>query len=329
MNIGLAALDSRADIRPMASFTIDDIPDLTGKLAVVTGATGGLGLETALGLAGAGAEVVLVGRNPSKGRDAATLIRSRHPAANVWFEQVDLASLASVKDFADEMLAEGRPIDILIDNAGVMALPKRQVTADGFEMQFGTNYLGHFAMVGRLLPLLVASPRRTEGARIVQLASIAHRGGKIDFDDLNHAQGYRAWPVYQQSKLAMLMFALELQRRSRANDWGLTSVAAHPGFARTDLIANGPAQGGGGGLLMALGKLFEPLISHDAAAGALPILLAATQPDVIPGGYYGPQGFMEFRGPPGLARIEPQALDLEVARRLWTESEQLTAVRFG
>ena len=163
----------------------------------------------------------------------------------------------------------------------------------------------------------------------MQLASIAHRGGRIDFNDLNHARGYRAWPVYQQSKLAMLMFAIELQRRSDAQGWGLTSVAAHPGFARTDLIANGPAQGGGGGLMLSLGKIFEPLVSHDAASGALPILLAATRAEVAPGGYYGPQGFMELKGPPDPAKIEPQALDAAIAARLWAESERLTGVSFG
>ncbi|WGM48163.1 hypothetical protein KOAAANKH_03059 [Brevundimonas sp. NIBR10] len=311
----------------MATFTVRDIPDLSGKLAVVTGATGGLGLETALGLAGAGAEVVLVGRNPAKGRDAAALIRDRHPAAKVWFEQVDLASLASVKEFADEMLGEGRPIDILVNNAGVMALPKRQTTADGFEMQFGTNYLSHFALTARLLPLL-----RSGQARVVQLASIAHKGGAIRLDDLNYAAGYKPWPVYQQSKLAMLMFAIELQRRSDAQGWGLTSVAAHPGYARTDLIANGPMVDSGlalEGLRRLFRPLIEPLVSHDAAAGALPILMAATQPNVTPGGYYGPQGWQDLKGPPGPARISPQALDTGVAARLWTVSEQFTGLTFG
>lgn len=307
----------------MASFTLDDIPDLTGKLAVVTGATGGLGLETALGLAGAGAEVVLVGRNPSKGRDAAALIRARHPAANVWFEQVDLASLASVKDFADEMLTEARPIDILVNNAGVMALPTRQVTNDGFEMQFGTNYLSHFALTARLLPLL-----RAGKARVVQLASIAHKGGHIRLDDLNYESGYKAWPVYQQSKLAMLMFAIELQRRSDANGWGLTSVAAHPGFARTDLIANG--QGAGGSSMFGtVTRLLERFVSHSAADGALPTLMAATDPAVTPGGYYGPQGFQDLTGPPGPAVVRPQALDANVAAKLWAASERLTDVNFG
>ncbi|CAN5347596.1 SDR family oxidoreductase [soil metagenome] len=313
----------------MAHFTLNDIPDLSGKRAVVTGATGGLGLETALGLAGAGAEVILSGRNAGKGEAALASVRARHPNANVRFETLDLASLLSIANFSGALSTAAQPIDILIDNAGVMALPHRQVTVDGFEMQFGTNYLGHFALVGRLLSLLIAGPERDLGARVVQLASIAHRGGRIAFDDLNHAQRYRAWPVYQQSKLAMLMFAIELQRRSDANGWGLTSVAAHPGFARTDLIANGPLQGGGGGPMMALGKLFEPLVSHDAAAGALPTLLAATQAGVLPGGYYGPQGFMELRGPPGHAKIERQASVVADATRLWSLSESLTGVRFG
>ncbi|HEX8470794.1 MAG TPA: SDR family oxidoreductase [Brevundimonas sp.] len=307
----------------MASFTLNDIPDLTGILAVVTGATGGLGLETALGLAGAGAEVALVGRNPTKGRDAAALIRARHPAANVWFEQVDLASLASVKDFADEMLAEGRAIDLLINNAGVMALPKRQTTADGFEMQFGVNYLSHFALTARLLPAL-----RAGKARVVQLASIAHKGGRIHLDDLNYETSYKAWPVYQQSKLAMLMFAIELQRRSDANGWGLTSVAAHPGFAHTNLVANGPAAGGGP-LYTAMTRVLEGFVGHSAAEGALSTLMAATLPDVTPGGYYGPQGWQDIKGPPGPARASSQAQNAEVAARLWTASERLAGIKFG
>ncbi|RZJ29561.1 MAG: SDR family NAD(P)-dependent oxidoreductase [Brevundimonas sp.] len=306
----------------MTRFTLDDIPDLTGKLAVVTGATGGLGLETAEALAGADAEVVLAGRNAAKGAAAIERIRRRHPAATVRFEPVDLSRLADVVAFADRLLAAGRPIDILINNAGVMALPTRQTTADGFEMQFGTNYLSHFALTARLLPLLTAAR-----ARVVQLASIAHKGGRIRLDDLNHEAGYRAWPVYQQSKLAMLMFAIELQRRSDANGWGLTSVAAHPGFARTDLIANGPAQGGGS-LFGGVTRLLEGLVSHSAADGALPTLMAATVPDITPGGYYGPQGWQDLKGPPGPARIRPQALDKGVAARLWSASEAMTGATF-
>ena len=306
----------------MATWTTKDIRDQSGKLAVVTGATGGLGLETALDLAGAGAEVILVGRNPAKGRDALSLIKGRHRNAVVRFEQVDLADLASVKAFADRMLAEGRPIDLLINNAGVMALPKRQTTADGFEMQFGTNYLSHFALTARLLPLLTAAK-----ARVVQLSSMAHRGGRIRLDDLNYEHGYKPWPVYQQSKLAMLMFAIELDRRSAANGWGLTSVAAHPGFARTDLIANGPAVDGGALLAWGTGVL-SLFLSHSAADGALPTLMAATLPGVTGGQYFGPQGFQEMKGPPGPGKIEPQALDAGVAARVWAESERLTGVTF-
>ena len=308
----------------MDTWTSKDIPDLSGKLAIVTGATGGLGLETARELAAAGAEVVLAGRNPEKGAKAETAIREKTPHANVRFEQVDLASLASIAAFSDRLLAQGRPIDILINNAGVMALPKRQVTADGFEMQFGTNYLSHFALTGRLLPLLIASK-----ARVVQLSSMAHRGGRIRLDDLNYEHSYKPWPVYQQSKLAMLMFAIELDRRSQAQGWGLTSVAAHPGFARTDLIANGPAASGTGGLLLAVGSLLQPFVSHSAADGALPTVMAATLPTAKGGDYYGPQRAMEMKGPPGPAEIKPQAKDADVAARLWTASEQMTSVTFG
>ena len=304
------------------TWTTNDIPDLSGRLAIITGATGGLGLETSLVLAGKGAEVVLAARNPAKGAEAERLIRSRHANAAVRFELLDLASLASVRAFAERHLATGRPIDILIDNAGVMALPTRQTTVDGFEMQFGTNYLSHFALVGRLLPLLTAAK-----ARVVQLSSVAHRSGHIRLDDLNYQTGYSPWTVYQQSKLAMLMFAIELQRRNDAHGWGLTSVAAHPGFARTDLIANGHA--GKPGLFARGARLLETVFSHSAADGALPILLAATAPDVTPGGYYGPQGFQEMKGPPGVAAIRRQARDADVARQLWAQSEQLTGVRYG
>jgi NAD(P)-dependent dehydrogenase (short-subunit alcohol dehydrogenase family) len=306
----------------MANWTIRDIPDQSGKLAIVTGATGGLGLETALALAGAGAEVILAGRNPAKGRAAEASIRERHKNAKVRFEPVDLASLASVADFAQRMLTAGRPIDVLVNNAGVMAPPKRGTTADGFETQFGTNYLSHFALTARLLPLLKAA-----GARVVQLSSIAHRSGKIRLDDLIYAQGYKPFPVYSQSKLAMLMFAIELDRRSKAQGWGLTSVAAHPGIAHTDLIANGPALGGN--VLMRSGiGLVAKLTGHSAADGALPTLMAATMPAAIGGQYFGPQGWLELKGPPGVGKIEPQASDPAVAVALWTASERLTGVAF-
>jgi len=306
----------------MTSWTTRDIPDQMGKLAVVTGATGGLGLEAALGLAGAGADVILAARNADKGRAAEDLIRRRVPGARVRFEPVDLASLASVQAFAERMVWEGRPIDVLINNAGVMDLPTRRTTADGHEMQFGVNYLSHFALTARLLPLL-----RAGTARVVQLSSVAHRGGRIAIDDLNAERGYRSWAVYQQSKLAMLMFAIELQRRSDANGWGLTSVAAHPGVARTDLVANGA--GTERPLRTLITRALIGALGHSAAAGALPVLMAATIPDATPGEYYGPQGPGETRGRPGVARIDRAATDAQMAARLWAESERLTGVAFA
>ena len=302
----------------MTTWDIRNIPNQIGKLAIVTGATGGLGLETALGLAGAGAEVVLAGRNPAKGRIAEDLIRAAHKDAQVRFEAVDLASLASVTNFTDRM--RGRPIDILVNNAGVMALPKRETTPDGFETQFATNYLSHFALTARLAPQLKAAH-----ARVVQLSSIAHRSGAIRLADLQHAQGYKSFPVYSQAKLAVLMFALELDRRSKANGWNLTSVAAHPGLARTDLIANGP---GANVILGNVMPLVMRLLGHSAAAGALPTLMAATMPGVDGGQYFGPQGWKELKGAPGPAKIEPQARSADVAAKLWDASERLTGVTF-
>lgn len=306
----------------MANWTTKDIPDLSGKLAIVTGATGGLGLETALQLARAGAEVILAGRNAEKGRAAVALIHGQRADATVRFEMVDLASLASIATFADRVLAAARPIDILVNNAGVMALAKRETTADGFERQFGTNYLSHFALTARLLPLLTVAK-----ARVVQLSSIAHRNGAIRLDDLNYQAGYKPWPVYSQSKLAMLMFALELDRRSDTRGWGLTSVAAHPGVATTDLMANGP--GAGGGIMAWISGMAVNVIGQPVAKGALPQVMAATMPGVSGGQYFGPQGFQELKGPPGSAKIEPQALDTAVAAKLWAVSETLTGVTFG
>jgi NAD(P)-dependent dehydrogenase (short-subunit alcohol dehydrogenase family) len=304
-----------------SAFTVKDIPSQAGKLAVVTGATGGLGYETAVALAGAGARVVLAARNPAKGADALARIRAVHPAADIRFELLDLASLASVAAFAERLNGEGAPLDILVNNAGIMALPTRQTTVDRFEAQLGVNYLSHFALTARLLPLLRAAP----APRVVNLSSLAHRSGRIDFSDLQEERGYKPWKAYTQSKLAMLMFALELQRRGGAGGWGLMSNAAHPGFARTELIPNGP---GGGGVMGLASALLLPLASHSAAAGALPTLLAATSPLARPAEYYGPDGVYEMKGPPAPARIMPHAQDRAVAARLWSVSETLTGVRF-
>ena len=311
----------------MAFFTTDDIPDQTGRLAVITGANSGTGYETALGLARKGADVVIASRNADKGHQAVQRIRRAAPAAKGTFEVLDLADQASVAAFSDRLLAKGRPINILVNNAGVMALPTRELTVDGFEMQFATNYLGHFALTARLLPLLKAGQ-----ARVVQLSSIAHRRGQIAFDDLNHARLYRDWPVYAQSKLAMLMFGLELDRRSAAHGWGLTSVVAHPGYARTGLIGNGPLTGRPvSRALMGLlyRPLIEPLISHSQQAGALPILMAATEPTVKGGAYLGATRMNELKGPPGPVKAEPQALDTAAAAQLWDITGRMLGVRFA
>jgi NAD(P)-dependent dehydrogenase (short-subunit alcohol dehydrogenase family) len=293
-----------------------------GKLAVVTGATGGLGYETARELARHGAEVVLAARSADKGRDALAAIKAGVPDANIRFERVDLASLASVAEFSARLLEQGRPLDLLINNAGVMALPKRQETVDGFEMQLGVNYVSHYALTGRLLPLL----RKASAARVVNLSSLMHRSGRIYFDDLQLQRGYTPTKAYGQSKLAMLMFALELQRRSDARGWGLLSNAAHPGYARTDLIPNGP---GTDSLLSRLSIVLQPLMSQSAADGAWPTLQAATAPDARPGAYYGPDGAFELRGKSTEAKISARARDAAAAGRLWDISSQLTGVSYA
>ncbi|HTN78462.1 MAG TPA: SDR family oxidoreductase [Acidimicrobiales bacterium] len=305
-----------------------DIPDQTGKLAVVTGANSGIGLETARQLAAAGAEVVLAVRNADKGKAAIDDIRSTVPGAAVRVGVLDLASLASVESFASQMTTEGRAIDLLVNNAGVMAVPKRHTTEDGFELQFGTNHLGHFALTGRLLPLL----RQAKAPRVTNVSSGAHLVGSIPFDDLQLERGYRAWRAYSESKLANLLFTLELQRRSEAAGWGIMSNAAHPGSTRTNLQSSGPNMGkasNAGTNLIEL-TMRMPGASQDAAQGALPTLYAATSPDAVGDGYYGPNGFMEMTGR-GVtkARRSRRARDGAAAVRLWDVSEQLTGVRYG
>lgn len=295
-----------------------DIPSQLGRTAVVTGATGGLGYETALALARAGAEVVLTGRDDRKGQAAIEKIGREALGARVSYARLDLASLASIADFAERM--QSRPsLDMLIDNAGVMALPRRQVTADGFEMQFGTNYLGHFALTARLMPLL----RRASAPRVVCVSSLAHRAAFIDFNDLQGQRIYSPWKAYGQSKLAMLIFALELQRRSEKAGWNVSSIAAHPGFARTGLFASGP-----GGLTSLASELAASFFGQSAADGARPILFAATSPNAKPGAYYGPGGLGEVRGLPAQALIMPQARDAATAAKLWNVSETLTGTSF-
>jgi NAD(P)-dependent dehydrogenase (short-subunit alcohol dehydrogenase family) len=304
----------------MTDWTLADVPLQAGRSVVVTG-TGGLGYETALALAGAGANVILAGRDAAKGAESVARVKGAHPAATIAFEALDLASLASVKDFAGRLIARGGGLDLRINNAGVMMPPTRRLTADGFELQFGTNHLGHFALTAQLLPLL----RAGTAPRVVSVSSGAHQTGRIRFDDLQWERGYSPWAAYSQSKLANLMFALELQRRSDAHGWGLLSDAAHPGYARTDLITNGP---GDHGSMSWVSNLLAPIASQSAADGALPTLFAATSPDAKGGGYYGPSRMFEMNGPPKVARIARQAKDEAVAARLWEMSESLTDVGF-
>jgi NAD(P)-dependent dehydrogenase (short-subunit alcohol dehydrogenase family) len=303
----------------MAGSAQAEIPSQLGRSAAVTGATGGLGYEMALALAKAGAEVVVTGRNDRKGQSTIERIGREALGARVRYEPLDLASLASIAHFGERMQSR-QSLDILINNAGVMALPRRQITADGFEMQFGTNYLGHFALTVRLMPLL----RRAAAPRVVCVSSLAHRTAFIDFNDLQGQRVYSPWKAYGQSKLAMLMFALELQRRSDAAGWNLASYAAHPGFARTGLFASGP-----GGLLSAANDFAVPFFGQSAADGARPILFAATNPSAKPGAYYGPGGIGELRGRPAPALIMPQARDPATAARLWNVSETLTDTSFN
>jgi len=292
---------------------------------VITGATGGLGFETARVLCHAGAKVIIAGRNRSKGEAALRSILAECPSALVCFEELDLASLTSVANFSDRLISAGKPLDVLINNAGVMALPSRQCTDDGFERQIGVNYLGHFALTGRLLPLL----RRGQAPRVVSVSSVAHRMGRIDLEDLQSEQSYNPERVYAQSKLAVLMFALELQRRSDAFNWELVSVGAHPGWVPgSDLYVNGPAVSGRPSLAWRMSMLWAPLLSHTVISGARSFVYAATISEVSPGGYYGPSGFGGFRGAPSRASTSHSARNFKVAASLWRRAEELTGVRF-
>lgn len=303
----------------MTHWTESDIPTQHGRVAVVTG-TGGLGFEDALALARAGCDTIIAGRNAQKGAAALDRIRRAVPGATVRFELLDLADLASVAACGGRLTAALDRLDILVNNAAVMVPPDRRVTVDGFELQLGTNYLGHAALTAHLLPLL----RQTPGARVVSLSSVAALQGAIDFDDLNAERAYRPMTSYAQSKLACLMFAFELQRRSDAGNWGVTSIAAHPGISRTDLIVNGAGPDSvQGRVRRTLPFLFQP-----AARGALPTLFAATASEAKPGGYYGPHGLGGIRGYPAVARIPARALDREAAARLWHVSEALTGTAF-
>ncbi|MGB1562985.1 MAG: oxidoreductase [Sinimarinibacterium flocculans] len=305
-------------------WTAADIPPQQGRRIVVTGASSGLGLETSVALAAAGAEVVMACRNPDRAGTALDQVQQRAPGAKAELMTLDLADLASVRAFAADCARRFERIDVLCNNAGVMALPLQR-TKDGFEMQMGTNHLGHFALTGLMLDQLKA----TAGARVVSVASNAHKWGmRLDADDLGfERQRYNKWDAYGRSKMANLMFHFELDRRLRAAGLDVRSACAHPGYAATNLMFVGPAQQNSrvGRLLMQFGNA---LLSQDQAMGALPQLYAITMPDVESGDYFGPDGWQQLKGHPrrvGCLRI---ARDPERNRLLWEASERLTGVRY-
>jgi len=302
------------------NWTASQIPQKESGLAVITGSTEGIGYEDVLALSSSGWSVIMMGRNAQKGVESIAKIHRINPKAKVSFEKIDLADLSSIKDFASRMTSKGQAIDLLINNAGVMTPPKRLETTDGFELQFGTNHIGHFALTAQLLPLLSKSP----GARVVTLSSIASREGVINFDDLQSKSSYAPGKAYSQSKLANLMFALELQRQSEKHGWGIVSIAAHPGVSRTNLLITGAGRWSAAGIA----RTFLPFLFQPSAQGALPTLYAATAPEAKGGWYYGPNKLMETRGYPAIAKTPAQAEDVNACLKLWKISQELAEVKF-
>jgi NAD(P)-dependent dehydrogenase (short-subunit alcohol dehydrogenase family) len=303
-----------------------EIPDLTGRRALVTGASDGVGLEIASRLAGAGAEVVMPVRNQAKGAAAAARIRERHPGSDVTLRDLDLSSLASVAALTDKLLADGAPFHLLVNNAGVMTPPERQTTADGFELQLGTNHLGHFALTGGLLPLL-----RAGRARVVSQTSIAARRARVDWDDLQGERHYDGMRVYGQSKLMCALFGLELGRRSAAAGWGVSSTVAHPGVAPTGLLSARPEVGRGQDTREV--RIIRWLSARGLLVGtpesaALPAVLAATASGAD-GRFFGPRGPGALGGRPGEQEPWAPLRSTQDAARLWAVSEELTGVRWG
>ncbi len=305
-------------------WTAADIPDQAGRTFMVTGANSGLGLQTAKELAGAGATVLMACRNMDKAAAARDEIAASHPDADLEIVALDLSDLDSVEAAAAEVSARPGPLDVLINNAGVMVPPERK-TKDGFELQFGTNHLGHFALTGGLIEKLLAA----EAPRVVNVSSMAHRAGKMDFDDLNWSKGYSRWPAYGRSKLANLLFTLELARRAEAAGTDLIAAASHPGFAATNLQTAGIGLGTVGTLLKPVMKVGNLVFAQSDAMGALPSLYAATAAGVEGDDYFGPDGVGEQRGHPKRVGRTGRAADGEDARRLWEASEELTGVSFG
>lgn len=304
-------------------WTTANIPSQAGRRAVITGANSGIGFEAALELARKGAELILPARTQAKADDAIRRILEQVPKARLHMEILDLAEQGSVHAFAKRVMERfpGQSLDLLINNAGVMALPKRELTIDGFERQFATNYLGPFALAMLLLP----SIKPVAGSRVVTVSSSASNRGKIEFDNLQSERVYKPmFQAYAQSKLADLIFSLELQRRLKAAGSPILSTAAHPGYAVTNLQADHLPSG-----LKIVITTMKPFLSQDAAHGALPTLYAAVAPEAVAGGYYGPDGIAELKGYPTSVPVPKNALDETVAKRLWMESERLTGVRLG
>jgi NAD(P)-dependent dehydrogenase (short-subunit alcohol dehydrogenase family) len=313
----------------MAPNLVATVPDLSGRLAVVTGSNSGLGFGLARRLSAAGADVVMAIRNRAKGEAAIDEIRATVPNAKLTIKPLDLSSLAGVAALGEELNADGRPIDILVNNAGVMTPPQRDSTTDGFELQFGSNHLGHFALTAHLLPLL----RAADQARVVSLSSLAARRGRIHFDDPQFEKSYTPMQAYGQSKLAVLMFARELDRRSREAGWGIVSNAAHPGLTKTNLQISGPSRGRAKPSTMerlyTLSWRLTPFLWQEIDEGILPALYAATSPQAEGGAFYGPHGIYEAAGG-GVtaAKVPARARDDADCRQLWEISERLTGVNY-
>jgi NAD(P)-dependent dehydrogenase (short-subunit alcohol dehydrogenase family) len=309
----------------LADWTVADIPDLTGCRAIVTGANSGIGFHTALELARHNARVTLAVRNAVKGEAARQRIVTEIPGASVIVAPLDLADLRSVRDFADNYLAHADTLQLLINNAGIMAVPVRQMTADGFELQIGTMHFGHYALTGLLWPLLV----KTAGARVVTVSSIVHKMGKIDFHNIDGEKNYSANPAYCQAKLANLLFGMELHRRCTRARADIRSVIAHPGASATNLQSTGAHTAGTPSFGARVLEKLTPYLMQSAARGAIPSLYAAAASEAESGAYYGPSGFMEISGAhPKRAVIAKQGLDEITAQRLWQISEQRTGVQF-
>ena len=299
-----------------------DIPDQTGKNIIVTGANSGLGYQTSLELVKKGARVILACRNEEKGNLAASRISNQVPNAVLEVLSLDLSDLSSIRFFVKKFSEKYNKLNVLVNNAGVMALPQLQ-TADQFEMQFGTNHLGHFALTALLFPIL----KETANSRVVTLSSLMHKFGKINFDDLNCEKSYAKWKAYGQSKLANLMFATELQKKLDIHDIKMLSLAAHPGWSATNLQTKG-AELEHARVTKKLNELANKLLAQSASIGALPSLYAATSPKVKPGSYYGPGGWLKMHGHPVEEKINRKLVDPEISGKLWLKSEELIGIKF-